>query len=99
MKRIETDLLGMPLPAPEFLKKDGGRRKIGYAARPGTGPKRQFCRTCKHSEKVLHHGEHTLKCGRMAHAWTHGRDTDIKPNAPACSEWARRDFKAEKRGS
>ena len=94
MKRIETDLLGEPLPSSDAFRKDGGRRKVGYAAKPGTGPKRQFCRTCAHAENVLREGHRSLKCGRMAHVWTHGSETNVVPNAPACRQWERRPFTA-----
>ena len=33
MIRLQTDLFGEPLPMPAILRKDGGHRKIGYAAR------------------------------------------------------------------
>lgn len=90
---IDTDLFGQPLPSPTTLRKDGGRRKIGYAARPGTGPRSQRCSTCSHFQRVVHQGEHAAKCERMTHVWDHDSATDIKPNAPACSEWDRKPWK------
>jgi hypothetical protein len=94
--RQHLDLLGEPLPAAHQIRKDGGRRKVGYAARPGSGPKGQRCANCAHCSKVLHKGYESRKCERMAHAWTHGSETDIKPNAPACRQWERRPFKPAK---
>lgn len=92
MKTPVVDLLGEPI-VESVSVSDGPRlRKIGYAARPGTGPKRQRCATCVHSQRVLHRGSYSTKCERMAHAWTHGPETDIKPNAPACREWERKPF-------
>jgi len=90
MIRSHTDLFGDPLPVPTVLRKDGGRRKIGYAARPGSGPRSQRCSTCKHCMRVLHKGAHSFKCERMTHVWTHRTETDVKPNAPACQEWERK---------
>ena len=93
MTAVLIDLLGEPLPAPHHLRKDGGRRKIGYAARPGTGPKGQRCQTCAHHQRVTHRGISTFKCSLMDHAWTHSSETDISLRAPACRKWERRPFK------
>jgi hypothetical protein len=89
-----TDLLGQPLPPPETIRKDGRRRKIGYAARPGTGPRRQRCGTCKFASRVVHHDEVTHKCELKAHLWRHDATTDINLRAPACSEWSAKPFRA-----
>jgi hypothetical protein len=75
------------------LRSDGGRRKIGYAARPGTGPAKQRCNTCAHMARVLSAGIRSHKCEVMAGIWSTDPITDIKPNAPACSAWMRRPFK------
>lgn len=85
-----VDLLGHPLPQPSVVRKDGQLRKVGYAARPGTGPKRQRCGNCEHLARVLHRGETSHKCALMAHAWTHSSATDVHRQAPACSEWERK---------
>ena len=90
MTKLPTDLLGHPIPPPVVFRKDGRRRKIGYAARPGTGPKKQRCGTCAHASSVVHHGATTHKCELKAHAWTHGAETDINLRAPACEEWQRK---------
>lgn len=90
MNRAARDLFGDPLPSPGTFRKDGARRKVGYPARPGTGPKGKRCALCKHAESVLHKGNRTTKCALMAHAWTHGEETDIHPNAPACKRYERK---------
>lgn len=90
MIAAETDLFGVPIPAPPVVPKDNGKRKVGYAARPGTGPKKQRCGTCANFSRVIHKGAASFKCGKMAHAWTHGSETDIKPRAPACAEFERK---------
>lgn len=86
------DLLGHPLaPAGQF-RKDGRLRKLGYAARPGTGPKGQRCNTCSYCI-VIQQGSTTVrKCQVTVRLWTPGPETNIKHNAPACSEWARKPF-------
>lgn len=94
MRHAETDLFGQPIPGAHLVRKDGGRRKIGYAARPGTGPKGKRCALCANCESVLHKGSRSLKCRLVAHRWTHGAETDIHPNAPACREWQPKPFKA-----
>lgn len=88
----QVDLFGVPLPAASAFRKDGRRRrKIGYAARPGTGPKSQRCQTCQHFTKVTRQGyPEAFKCALMAHLWTHSSVSDIQPRAPACDLWARR---------
>jgi hypothetical protein len=90
--RPEIDLLGEPIPAPAVFRKDGGRRKIGYAAKPGTGPKGKRCIQCKMIQRVLSKGVTSHKCELAAPIWSDDPATDIKPNAPACSCFERRDF-------
>ena len=70
-------------------------RKIGYAARPGTGPKGQRCNTCSHCMLVECRGVVSRKCQIMARHWTPSSATDIKHNAPACSEWERKPYTAK----
>lgn len=88
----QLDLLGQPLPSPGQIRRDGRPRKIGYAARPGSGPKGKRCSGCAHFGRITHDGRITPKCQLMSAVWTHGPESDIHPNAPACSEWARRPF-------
>lgn len=88
----QIDLLGHPLPSSEQLRKDGRLRKIGYAARPGTGPKGRRCNTCVNFGRIKHDNRITPKCQLMSAVWTHGPESDIHPSAPACIEWARKPF-------
>lgn len=87
------DLFGQPIPAPSTLRKDGKARKIGYAARPGTGPRGQRCNTCIYCIPVEYQGHVSRKCQITAATWTPSSATDIKHNAPACSEWERKPFR------
>lgn len=92
MNRRHTDLFGNPSPSPDQLRKDGRLRKIGYAAKPGTGPKGKRCSSCLNFGRIKHDDRITPKCQLMSTVWTHGPESDIHPNAPACSEWTRRPF-------
>jgi len=91
MRHRERDLFGHPI-KPHAPARDRGVRKVGYAARLATGPKGQRCGTCAHAARVLHRGSLTHKCELMAHAWTHGEETDISLRAPACHKWERKPF-------
>lgn len=90
--RADTDLFGVALPLSGQLRKDGRLRKIGYAAKPGTGPKGKRCNTCVNYGQIKHADRITPKCQLMSAAWTHGPESDIHPNAPACAEWTRKPF-------
>lgn len=58
----------------------------GYAARPGTGPAGETCRTCRHLRRVKREGGRTYsKCGLVPSS--HGPGTDIRASAAACREW------------
>lgn len=89
---LDRDLFGEPIAAVPAVRKDGKLRKIGYAARPGTGPKKQRCGTCLHAHRVTHHGQFTHKCELMTHVWEHTAPSDINLRAPACSRWARKPY-------
>lgn len=86
------DLLGESIPSPEALRKDGQLRKIGYADRPGSGPKKQRCGTCIFLQRCLHLGNESHKCELMAPIWNYRPETDVSPRAPACSKWESRPF-------
>lgn len=62
-------------------------RKTGYAAKPGTGPEGETCKTCAHYSIVQPGANKFRKCGLMERFWTHGPGTDIKASSPACREW------------
>lgn len=61
----------------------------GYAARPGTGPAGETCRTCRHNVVTEHAAKPYHKCELMRRVWTGGRATDILVRSPACSQWER----------
>lgn len=93
---METDLFGVPLAAAATHRPPSAPvRKIGYAARPGTGPKGQRCNTCRLAQRVTHREERSWKCEVMAGIWHLGAASDIVPGAPACSEFERKPFRAE----
>lgn len=85
----QFDLLGDPIDRDAIMRKSS-RRKGGYAARPGSGPKGQRCNTCAHYARVSGGGGKFTKCQLMARVWTHGPGTDIKARAPACFYWERK---------
>lgn len=89
MRRPEKDLFGDPVDPSRAERV----HRIGYAARPGTGPKSQRCATCMSCIAVLSNAVRSFKCQIMAKIWDRP-SSDIKPNAPACSEWSRRPFRA-----
>ncbi len=84
----QLDLLGDPIDQASIMRKSS-RRKGGYAARPGSGPKGQRCNTCAHFARVRRSNVFT-KCLLMVKSWTHGPGTDIKARAPACMHWERK---------
>jgi hypothetical protein len=87
-----NDLFGNPivdrLPvAPGVPKKRRDPAPNGYSAPPGTGPKDQTCKTCRHFvRKVM--SKTYFKCWLMNRTWTGGGATDIRANSPACRNWA-----------
>lgn len=86
------DLLGQPIPPPAYFRNDGALRRIGYADRPGTGPKGQRCGTCIHAHLCVHLGAASHKCELMTAVWNYSTATDINIRAPACSHWQRKPF-------
>lgn len=88
--RPENDLFGVPINAPRAARP---ALSIGYASRPGTGPKGQRCNTCRFRMVITEHGRRASKCEIVAAKWTTSSETDIKHNAPACSDWQRRIYK------
>lgn len=90
---IQHDLFGHPIKPQVVIRKGGGLRKIGYAAKPGTGPRNKRCCLCVNYEHITHSKGTTPKCHLMADKWTEGSETDIHPNAPACSLFQPKPFK------
>lgn len=66
----------------------------GYAAKPGTGPDGETCKSCTNVRRFST-GDGTLsgktwnKCDvfKRFWAWTSGRATDVLAGSPACSFW------------
>lgn len=58
----------------------------GHAARPGTGPKGETCKTCKNLARN-ERAKTYLKCWLMRDHWTGGGATDVRVKDPACSFW------------
>jgi hypothetical protein len=58
----------------------------GHAARPGSGPAGETCKTCGHLARVRH-AKVYLKCGLMEEFWTGGGKTDVRARDPACRMW------------
>lgn len=59
------------------------------AARSGTGPAGETCRTCRHCVRLPHSSKTFLKCGLCERQWTHGPGSDIRARWPACKFWER----------
>lgn len=69
-------------------------RKRGYVMPPGTGPKGETCKSCKHKVTYgMRSGRSFVKCGLMRDRWTHGPGSDIYASAPACQKWEKKDGK------
>ena len=82
-----NDLFGNPILGAERSK--GGKKKLvakGYAARPGTGPAGETCRTCEHACYVSY-SKRYWKCRLMEKVWTGSLTTDIRLKSPACEYW------------
>lgn len=70
---------------------DGPRQRktplpSGHAARPGSGPKGETCRTCGHLTRIRR-AKTYLKCMLMHEHWTGGGKTDVRAKDPACRLW------------
>jgi hypothetical protein len=59
----------------------------GYAARPGTGPPGETCRTCAHCCARSGDRKTFYKCELLKHLWTNSYGTDIRLKSPACAKW------------
>ena len=70
----------------ELTKKRETPAPGGYAARPGTGPGGETCRTCRHRCRIVYDRSYN-KCGLQRENWTHGPGTDIRVGSPACRFW------------
>lgn len=88
-----NDLFGQPVAEPIYRITPSGRKverskqtASGYAARPGTGPADQSCRTCANSV-CRRLGNRYWKCALMRHCWKGSIKTDIRLSSPACERW------------
>lgn len=63
----------------------------GYAAKPGTGPEGETCKTCEHNITVNGGAKNYHKCELLGNKITHGTGTDIRVRSPACQFWVRAD--------
>lgn len=88
------DMFGNEVSLAELARQPfNGRKKRkepvprGYAAPPGTGPKDETCKTCKHIVRVHYHDKTYLKCQLREATWTHGGGSDIRAKFPACRFW------------
>ncbi|HEY9545021.1 MAG TPA: hypothetical protein VIR56_03375 [Solimonas sp.] len=61
----------------------------GYAARPGSGPSGETCKTCAHLQRRQGSSATWNKCGLVKRGFS--RDTDIRLDAPACLWWRAHD--------
>ena len=88
---MELDLFGAPV---RYQYKGNGKKgrnadQKGYAARPGSGPKDETCRSC-----INYHvkpGGRYRKCLLIQKFWTRGSGTDIKASSPACKFWEKKE--------
>jgi hypothetical protein len=87
------DLFGNELTEAEAyaLHKRKSTQPRGYAAPPGTGPKGETCRTCRHRAHSGGGARVYQKCLKNRHNWTHGPGTDILARAPACKFWEKKE--------
>lgn len=93
---MNGELFGEPLTAAPAVeaRPDGKPRRRptavqGYAARPGTGPAGETCKSCRH-HCVIRYAKPYHKCSefrRLGGKWTGGPGTDIRVGSPACSYW------------
>lgn len=88
-----VNLFGEPVSIPEASipttgapKKRKETRPQGYAARPGSGPAGETCKSCRHLERV-HYAKTYRKCGLNKANWTHGPGSDVLAGSPACQLW------------
>lgn len=57
----------------------------GYAASPGSGPRGETCRSCRHLRRLDGRKATWNKCRLVK--WSSTKNTDIRLDAPACLRW------------
>lgn len=84
-----TDLFGQPvIDRPQFTahgKKKRDETPKGYAARPGSGPAGETCKTCANASLNTGYSKNYYKCLLLQRVWTSSYGTDIRLKSPACS--------------
>lgn len=86
----QPDLIAGFEPLRERITGDGKRKEIpkGYAARPGSGPAGETCKTCEFKYRIeIRSGKMFWKCLKMKHIWSSCYASDIRLKSPACSFW------------
>lgn len=84
----QPDLFQIDRPPPIATPASGCKKIAGTAAKPGTGPFGETCKTCAHYVVTRPGAGKYRKCGLMRQHWTGGPGTDIKASYPACKFWA-----------
>lgn len=80
----DTDLWNQPIGVAK--EKRTSTKPKGHAGIPGTGPKGETCKSCRHLAR-LEFAKTYLKCGLMRNRWTGGPGTDVRAKDPACWKW------------
>jgi len=75
------DLFGNEIPA----SASPVLHKGAYPQPPGSAQNGKTCGDCDHYRSMRYHNRTYPKCAFIEHRWTHGRGTDIKKSAAACS--------------
>lgn len=83
---MRADLFGAQTSEPKAKGKRSYAAR-GFAARPGTGPAGETCRSCNHSVQVAAGNRVVWKCGLCRAGWSKSPRTDIRINADACELW------------
>lgn len=78
------DLFGTEIPETKPPKRH--HWSSAYAAKPGTGPARETCKTCLHYT-IRRLGGSYRKCALTRNTWTGSPASDILAKSPACSKW------------
>jgi hypothetical protein len=89
---IDRDLFGEPIANPEAAQTASLRkRRIGYADRPGTGPKGKRCYCCARAIRMESSAGILWRCEITVQLWQRP-NSDIKPGAPACASWESKQY-------
>jgi hypothetical protein len=76
-------------PNPEIERGKHYVRTAGYAAKLGSGPSGETCKSCQHAVYIKMAGKY-WKCKLSEKLWKGSRKTDILLSAPACERWERK---------